>query len=172
MDLKNLISITEGFPKAGISFKDMSPLLADPVAFQQAIAGLTALAKDLAPEVVLGAESRGFVIGAPLALSLGVGFVMARKPGKLPGELLSETYGLEYGSDSLYVEKNLIKPGTRVLIADDLMATGGTASALVRLVQKCGAIPVGVVALIELTGFKGDEEFAPVPFRSLISFKK
>lgn len=172
MDLKRLISIYGGFPKEGVSFKDMSPLLADPEAFSYAISELARMTSDLKPDVVLGPEARGFVIGAPLALALKVGFVMARKPGKLPGDLVTFEYGKEYGTDTMAVEKGLIKPGARVLIADDLMATGGTAKALVQLVRELGAIPAGVVSLIHLTDFCGEKDFAPVPFRALIRYSR
>ncbi len=172
MELKDFISITDGFPKPGISFKDISPLLADPRAFKEAIHQLAEQTQELAPNIILGPEARGFVVGAPLALELGVGFVMARKASKLPGELVRCDYGLEYGTDSLSVEKALIRPGCRVVIADDLMATGGTAQALVKLVRECGAIPAGVVALVHLTDFDGQREFDPVPFRGLIKFNR
>lgn len=170
MALKDYISITEGFPKAGISFKDVSPLLGNPAAFKECVEKLDALARPYHPDLVIGPEARGFVFGAPLALSLGTGFVMARKKGKLPGKLQKADYQLEYGTDSLYVEEGLIKPGQKVVIVDDLLATGGTAKALVDLVISLKAEPVLVLAVVALTDFHGNDCFAPVPFESLVSY--
>ncbi len=172
MDLKDFISVTEGFPKSGISFKDISPLLADGPAFKGAMAALADRARAYRPDLVIGPEARGFAIGAPLAYELGVGFVMARKKGKLPGLLEEASYGLEYGSDTLFVETGLIRPGARVLIADDLMATGGTARALVELVREAKAVPVGVLTLIELTSLRGAEAFRPIPYESLVRYPR
>lgn len=172
MELKDYISITEGFPKEGISFKDISPILADGKAYAFCIEKLAESAAEFKPDIILGPEARGFVVGCPLALKMGLGFVMARKKGKLPGELYEASYGLEYGVDILTIEKTAIKPGQRVLIVDDLMATGGTAAALVRLVKEIGAIPCGVLTVIELTSFQGDKEFAPVPFKALVQYEK
>ncbi len=172
MDLKQFISVTEGFPKEGISFKDISPLLANGKAFRETVDALAAKALPYRPDVIIGPEARGFVIGAPLAYALGVGFVMARKKGKLPGDLDEAEYGLEYGSDTLFVEKGIIKPKAKVLIVDDLLATGGTAKALVSLVKDLGAEPIAVLTIVELTSLKGAEDFKPVPFESLVKYEK
>lgn len=172
MELKEKIGITEGFPKAGISFKDVSPLLADGEAFHQTVEELAAVARKYNPDVIVGPEARGFLFGAPLANEMHIGFVMARKKGKLPGELVEVSYGLEYGSDTLYIEKGLIKEGARVLIVDDLMATGGTAAALVKLVKELNAIPVLVETVIELTDFNGAKDFPDVPFVSLVKYPR
>lgn len=172
MEFKDKISITEDFPKKGVSFKDVSPLLADGAYYHAAIDQMAGIAKKYDPTIVLGPEARGFVFGSSLAYKMGIGFVMARKKGKLPGELDFVDYGLEYGKDVLYIEKGLIKPGDRVLIVDDLMATGGTAAALVRLVHDVKAKPVLVMALVELTSFKGKDDFPDVPFESLIKYPK
>lgn len=172
MDLKNYISVTVGFPIEGISFKDVSPLLADKEAFTYTIEKLTEIAKKYNADYIIGPESRGFLFGVPVAKELGIGFIMARKKGKLPGELLEVSYGLEYGADNLYIEKNLFVPGKRYIIVDDLMATGGTASALVDLVEKNNGVACAVICVIELTDFKAKEKFAPVPFESLIQYNK
>lgn len=172
MELKDFVSITEGFPKEGISFKDISPILADGKAYRQCIDSLAEKAAACKPDLILGPEARGFVVGCPLACKMGLGFIMARKKGKLPGELLEASYGLEYGVDVLTIEKGTIKPGQRVLIVDDLMATGGTAAALVKLIKEIGAIPCGVLSIICLTDFEGWKQFAPVPFDALINYKK
>lgn len=172
MDLKNYISVTEDFPIEGISFKDVSPLLADKKAFTYTIEKLVYLAKKYDADYIIGPESRGFLFGVPVAKELGIGFIMARKEGKLPGELLEVSYGLEYGVDKLFIEKNLFVKGKRYIIIDDLMATGGTASALVKLVQENGGEACAVICVIELTDFNAKEKFAPVPFESLIQYNK
>jgi adenine phosphoribosyltransferase len=141
------------FPRPGVVFKDITPLLACPGAYHAAIDALV----DLAPEkvdVVVGMEARGFMFAAPVALSLGVGFVPVRKPGKLPRDVYSETFNLEYGQDTLTVHQDAIAPGARVLVVDDVLATGGTVGATSRLIQHLGADLVHVVVLLEL-GFLG-----------------
>lgn len=172
MELKDKIGITDGFPKEGISFKDVSPLLADGRYLHQALDQLAEIAGNYRPTLVIGPEARGFLFGPAIAYKLNIGFVMARKKGKLPGDLVSVSYGLEYGTDELFVEKGLVNPGDRVVIVDDLMATGGTAQALVNLVKQLGATPVLVEAVIELTDFNGQKDFPDVPFVSLIKFER
>lgn len=172
MEFKEKISITEDFPKKGISFKDVSPLLADGDYYHHAIDTMTEVAGNYRPTIVLGPEARGFVFGSAIAYKLHIGFVMARKSGKLPGDLDSVKYGLEYGKDELFIEKGLIKPNDRVLIVDDLMATGGTAAALVRLVKDLKAKPVLVMTLVELTSFDGRKDFPDVPFESFVKYSK
>ena len=166
MDFKKYIGITEGFPTEGISFKDMSPLLADKEAFLEATNEIAAVVKKWEPTIIIGPESRGFVVGAPVAYAVGAGFVMARKKGKLPGEVVSKTYTLEYNSTVIELPKFSIKPGDRVAIVDDLLATGGTIHAVKELVEEMGGKVVGVATLIELTEFEAADTFG-VPFVSL-----
>jgi adenine phosphoribosyltransferase len=170
VDLRTLIRDVPGFPKPGIVFKDIMPLVADPVAFRQAVEELAEFARPLEPDLVLGAEARGFIFGAALAYELGIGFAAARKPGKLPFDTISATYALEYGTDALELHRDAIAPGTRVLIHDDLLATGGTAKAKVDLVEQLGGIPVGAAFVIELSFLSGREALAPLPVFSLMSF--
>lgn len=172
MELKDKIGITDGFPKEGISFKDVSPLFADGRYLKYTLDKMSEIAGNFHPSIVLGPEARGFLFGPAIAYRLGIGFVMARKKGKLPGDLFSVSYGLEYGCDELFIEKGLIKEGDRVLIVDDLMATGGTASALVKLVKELKATPVLVETLIELTDFHGQDDFKDVPFESIIKYPR
>jgi adenine phosphoribosyltransferase len=170
VDLRTLIRDIPGFPKPGIVFKDIMPLVADPVAFRQAVGELADFARPLEPDIILGAEARGFIFGAALAYELGVGFAAARKPGKLPYETIRATYALEYGTDALELHRDAIAPGTRVLIHDDLLATGGTAKAKVDLVEQLGGIPVGAAFVIELSFLNGREALAPLPVHSLMAF--
>ena len=169
MELKNFIRIQEDFPKKGISFKDVSPLLADAEAFKEAIRQMKEIGEQWKPDVVIGPEARGFVFGAPLAQAMGVGFVMARKTGKLPGDTNKVAYSLEYGSDALEVPSFAIKKGTRVLICDDLLATGGTLSALEKLLRSLGAEVVGIITVIELTDLGGRKNLT-APFETLVTY--
>ena len=145
------------FPKEGILFRDITTLLLDPEAHRLAVEALAEPFRDSPPDQILGIESRGFIFGSTLALELNCGFVLARKPGKLPAEVEVVTYDLEYGSDSIEVHKDAIKPGASVLVVDDLIATGGTAKAACDLVERLGGHVAGVVFLIELTGLNGRE---------------
>lgn len=160
------IRVVPDFPKEGISFKDISPLLKDSEAFKSSVDDMAKLVKKFNPTVIVGPEARGFVFGTAIAYSLGVGFVMARKEGKLPGEPLKITYGLEYGSDTITIPENLLKPTDRVVIVDDLLATGGTICALAKLCKSTGAKVVGAVTFIELEGLDGKKVLAEeeVPF--------
>ena len=169
MELKNFIRVQEDFPRKGISFKDVSPLLENPEAFAYTIDKMKEIAKIWKPDLVIGPESRGFLFGAPLALALGKGFLMARKAGKLPGEALAITYDLEYGSATMEIPAFAIKPGTRVMIVDDLLATGGTLKAIETLCERAGAVVVGSICLIELTDLKGRETLSN-PFEALIQY--
>ena len=155
MNLKNYIAEIVDFPKEGISFKDITPVLQDPEAFKYAVRKITEYAKDLGVEVVVGPEARGFLFGVPTALDLGVGFVPVRKPGKLPRAVEVATYELEYGTDSLCIHADAIKPGQKVLIVDDLLATGGTLIATIELIERLGGEVVGCAFLIELIGLPG-----------------
>jgi adenine phosphoribosyltransferase len=150
LDLTDRIRDVPDFPKPGIVFKDVMPLVADAAYFHDTVERLADFARPRKPDIILGAEARGFIFGGALAYLLGCGFVTARKPGKLPWETVSATYELEYGTDSLEVHSDAIKAGARVIIHDDVLATGGTAKAKVELVEKLGAEVVGLAFVIEL----------------------
>ncbi len=169
MELKDFIRVQEDFPRKGISFKDVSPLLENHDAFAAAIEEMKKIAEPWKPDIIIGPESRGFLFGAPLALSMQKGFLMARKAGKLPGERLQITYDLEYGTATMEIPAFAIKPGTRVLVVDDLLATGGTVQAIEKLCEQAGATVVGCICLIELTDLKGRDSLN-APFEALIKF--
>jgi adenine phosphoribosyltransferase len=158
------------FPRPGVVFKDIMPLLGDPAALREAVDRLTDFAEPLRPELVLGAESRGFILGGALAYRLGCGFAPARKPGKLPWRTVSIEYALEYGVDSLEVHVDAIAHGARVLVHDDLLATGGTALAKCQLVEGLGGVVAGVVFVIELDFLHGREKLAGYDVHSLVRF--
>lgn len=160
VNLSEYIGEIPDFPKPGILFRDITPLLACPLAFRQAIRTLAERVRDRGAEVIVAAEARGFLLAAPLALELGLSLVPIRKPGKLPGETVSHTYELEYGQDSLHIRTDAIRPGARVLVVDDLLATGGTVEACCRLVEKVGGKVIGCAFLIELAGLKGAQRIA------------
>ena len=155
MDLESYIRDIPDFPKEGVLFKDITPLLADPGAFHETIDRMAAEYADSNVAKVLGAEARGFIFAAPLAYRLDAGFIPARKPGKLPWETTSATYALEYGTDALEMHRDAILSGDRVIIVDDVLATGGTAAAKAALVAECGGVVVGFAFLIELDFFHG-----------------
>ncbi|AME09466.1 adenine phosphoribosyltransferase [Gemella bergeri ATCC 700627] len=155
MNLEKYISIVEDWPKEGISFKDITTLMADGEAYKYATDQIVNYAKEKKVDVVVGPEARGFIIGCPVAYSLKIGFVPVRKPNKLPREVISYKYDLEYGSNTLTMHADAIKPGQRVLITDDLLATGGTIEASIKLVEQLGGIVVGIAFLIELDGLNG-----------------
>jgi adenine phosphoribosyltransferase len=157
VDLRAYIRDIPDFPKAGIVFRDITPLMADARALDEAVRQLSQIARPLAPDVVVAAEARGFLLGAALARELGAGFVLARKPGKLPWETERAEYLLEYGSDALEVHTDALAGGSRVLVHDDLLATGGTAKALCELVEQLGGTVVGCAFLIELAFLRGRE---------------
>ncbi|HJP14477.1 MAG: adenine phosphoribosyltransferase [Nitrospinota bacterium] len=158
------------FPKEGIIFKDITPMLQDAKAFQTSVDLLADRYMGEGVDVVVGAEARGFIIASPLAYKLGAGFVLIRKPGKLPWNTESETYELEYGEDALEIHKDAIQPGMKVLIADDLLATGGTAQACVNLVERLGGDVVGMSFFIELSFLNGRDNFGEYPVHSLIQY--
>lgn len=170
MDIKEKIRVIEGFPKAGISFKDITTLLKDGKAFKYTIDEMTSQLKDKDVDVVVGPEARGFMVGAPIAYALGVGFVPVRKPGKLPADTLSVEYELEYGTDRLEIHKDAIKPGTRVAIVDDLLATGGTILSVANLIESLGGVIVSINFIIELTDLKGREKLEKYCVKSLIDY--
>jgi|TARA_E500000331_G_scaffold349369_1_gene392437 adenine phosphoribosyltransferase len=155
MDLKDHIRSIPDFPKPGILFYDISTLLAHPGAWRHCVDRLAADVKPLAPDLLVGIESRGFLTAAPLALELGCGFAMIRKKGKLPGATIGHTYDLEYGSDTIEIQADAISPGQRVIIMDDLLATGGTASAAVELIRDVGGVVAGASFIVELTFLPG-----------------
>ena len=170
VDLKSKIRDIPDFPRRGIVFKDIMPLLADPDSLRQTVDQLAEWAAPHEPDVVLGAEARGFITGGALAYKLGCGFVAARKPGKLPWRTISVKYALEYGSDALELHADAIKDGARVLIHDDLLATGGTAKAKTDLVEQVGGVVVGLAFVIELEFLKGRETLAGYDVFSLIQY--
>src|SRR5690606_36463506 len=169
MDQKTHIRQIPDFPKPGILFYDISTLLQEPVAWRAAIERLAALVAAHRPDRLVGIESRGFVVAAPIAVQLGVGFGMVRKRGKLPGSVVAHTYSLEYGMDSIEISADLIPAGSRVVVIDDLIATGGTAAATVQLLRKIGAAPVAAVFLIELTKLNGRAKL-DVPVDALLQY--
>jgi len=169
-DLKRFIRDIPDFPKPGIVFKDITPLLVDPQAFDEAVRALADYARRLDVGLIVSAEARGFIFGGALARELGVGFVPARKPGKLPHQTISAEYALEYGIDALEVHADALAGGTRVLVHDDLLATGGTAKALCDLVSELGAEVAACVFLVELSFLSGRERLAGYEVYSLIEF--
>lgn len=170
MDLSKAIRDVPDFPKKGILFKDITTLVKDGPAFKQALEQMLAPYKNAGVQVVVGAESRGFIFGAPIAALLGVGFVPVRKPKKLPAAVISKSYTLEYGTDSVEMHQDAIQPGQRALLVDDLLATGGTALAMAQLVEEAGGVVVGMSFLIELTFLPGRAKLAPRPVNSLITY--
>ena len=170
VDLRGKIRDVPDFPRPGIVFKDIMPLLADADALHEAVDQLAAFAAPRRPDLVLGAEARGFILGGALAYRLGCGFVAARKPGKLPWRTVSEAYALEYGADTLELHDDTIVAGTRVLVHDDLLATGGTAQAKVSLVERLGGVVVGVAFLVELAFLGGRERLGGYDVLSLIRY--
>ena len=169
--LKSAIRDVPDFPKAGIIFKDITPILCDPALFRDTVAELAYPFREDRISKVVGIESRGFIFGPPLALRLEAGFVPARKPGKLPRETLRETYALEYGFDSLEIHRDAFRKGERVLVVDDLLATGGTASAAARLVEKIGAEVVGMAFVIELEFLGGREKLPGRRIHALVRYR-
>lgn len=155
MDFKKYIAEIEGFPKEGILFRDITPLMNEGEAFFEATKRIEEFARSVNAEVIVGPESRGFIFGCPVAVNMRIGFVPVRKPGKLPRKTLSYKYDLEYGSNELHMHADSIKPGQRVLVVDDLLATGGTVEATIKLVEEMGGEVVGCAFLIELLGLEG-----------------
>ena len=158
MNYEKYIGVTKDFPKKGISFKDISPLLKNPDAFKSCIDDLAKLAEKYKPTIICGPESRAFLFGAALAYKMNLGFVMARKAGKLPGIINQITYQLEYGTATLAIPSDSFKKGDRVLLVDDLMASGGTFAALKELIVHTGATPVGCVTVINLKELEGEKK--------------
>lgn len=167
--LRGLIRDVPDFPKPGIVFKDITPLLNDAQGIKEAVAAMVDPYRGKV-DTVLGIESRGFIFGAPAAIELGVGLALVRKPGKLPYDTKAKTYELEYGTDTLEIHTDAVKPGGRVILVDDLLATGGTAAAASHLVTDLGAELVGASFLIELGFLPGREKVSPVPVHSVIRY--
>lgn len=170
MELKESIRIIEGFPKQGISFKDITTLLKDGSAFKNAVDELVNYLKDKNIDIIVGPEARGFLFGTPVAYALGAGFVPVRKKGKLPCDTIKVEYDLEYGTDVLEVHKDAIKPGQRVAIVDDLLATGGTMQSVVKLIEQLGGEVVSLDFVIELTDLKGREKLKEYDVMSLVEY--
>ena len=170
VDLASRVRDVPDFPSPGIVFKDITPLVADPASFREAIDQLAAWAGPRTPDVILGAEARGFIFGGALAYALGCGFVPARKPGKLPWQTVEATYALEYGNDTLQVHADAIGSGQRVIVLDDVLATGGTAKAKIELVEKLGGVVVGALFVIELTFLDGRSQLAGYDVHALIAY--
>lgn len=170
MDFKEKIRVVHDFPEKGIRFKDITTLLKDGEAFQEAINTLADHFKDEKIDVVIGPEARGFAVGAPVAYALKVGFVPVRKPGKLPAETITYQYSLEYGKDSVEIHTDAIKPGQKVLIVDDLLATGGTMHATIKLIEQLGGVVQGLAFLIELSYLDGGKSLSKYNTFSLITY--
>ncbi len=169
--LKNKIRTIPNFPKEGIMFRDVTTLISDYEAFNESVNAMFEQVKDRKIDVVAGIESRGFVFGAPLALKLKTGFVLIRKPGKLPYETISEEYMKEYGTDRMEIHKDAIKPGDNVLLVDDLLATGGTMRAAANLIEKMGGNVVAISFLVDLPDLKGREVLKNYDLFNLIDFE-
>lgn len=170
MDLKSLIRDIPDFPKPGIMFRDITTLLGNSQGLSYTIDSLAEKCSGMSPDYVVGMESRGFIFGTPLAYKMGVGFVPVRKPGKLPGEVYFAEYELEYGVDRLEMHQDAIAPGSRVLIVDDLIATGGTAAATVKLLEQAGCKLVGFAFVIELLALGGRQKLPNVPIVTLVEY--
>jgi adenine phosphoribosyltransferase len=168
--LKTKIREVPDWPQPGVGFKDVTPLLADPKALDETIADLADWASAKSPDLILGAEARGFILGAAIARQVGCGFVPARRPGKLPPETVSATYQLEYGQNALELHPDLIPSGARVLIHDDVLATGGTVEAIGGLVEQLGGEVCGACFIIELTFLNGRERLSHYDLHALISY--
>ena len=170
IDLREHLRDVPDFPKPGILFKDITPLLAHPAAFRETIDRLAAPFAGRGLDAVAAAEARGFIFAAPLALALNIGFIPIRKPGKLPAATVSMEYALEYGTDRLEIHSDALEPGRRILLLDDVLATGGTMRACCDLVAGAGAIPVACAFVLELAFLKGREKLAPYEVISLMQF--
>lgn len=170
MDYKKYIKIVHDWPKEGIEFKDITPLMDNGKAFKSAVNEIVEFARDKQIDLVVGPEARGFIVGCPVSYALEVGFAPVRKEGKLPREVIKVDYGLEYGQNVLTIHKDAIKPGQRVLITDDLLATGGTIEATIKLVEELGGIVVGCAFLIELSYLNGLDKLKGYEVLSLMKY--
>lgn len=170
MNLKDYIASIPNYPKEGVVFRDISPLMGDGAAYQEATRQIVEYAKEKGAEMVVGPEARGFIIGCPVAYELGIGFAPARKKGKLPRETIEVSYGLEYGEATLTLHEDAIKPGQKVIICDDLLATGGTIAATIELVEQLGGIVVGCAFLVELMDLHGRDKIEGYDILALMDF--
>ena len=170
MDLKDKIRSIEDYPQKGVIFRDITTLLKDAEGLKDAVDAITASLADVSFDLVLSPESRGFIFGMPVAYNMGKGFVPVRKAGKLPAETISKEYELEYGTATIEIHKDAIKPGQKVVIVDDLMATGGTAEAMIKLIEGLGGEVVEVLCLIELMGLNGRDKLKGYKVDSVIQY--
>jgi len=170
VDLRTKIREVPDFPEPGVGFKDISPLLADPETLQRTVSELAEWGRGKQPDLVLGAEARGFILGAAIACEIGCGFIPARRPGKLPPETVSASYGLEYGENSLELNSHSVGHGARILIHDDVLATGGTVEAIAGLVEQLGGVVVGCAFIIDLTFLGGRKRLSQYDLFSLIDY--
>lgn len=170
MNLKDKIRVVHDYPEAGIRFKDITTLLQDGAAFREAIDRIAVFAQEKQADLIAGPEARGFVMAAPVAYAISKGFIPIRKKGKLPGETVSVAYELEYGKDTLEMHRDAIVPGQRVVITDDLLATGGTVQSTIKLIEELGGVVVGAAFMIELTYLHGREKFKGYDVFSLIQY--
>ncbi len=171
MNLYDRIASIPNYPQEGVLFRDITPLMNDGKAFKLAVEKMLEFAREKGAEVIVGPESRGFIFGCPVAYEMEIGFVPVRKPGKLPRETIAYSYDLEYGSNELHIHADAIKPGQKVLIVDDLLATGGTVEATVKLIESCGGEVVGCAFLIELLDLNGREKLNNIPILSILSYE-
>lgn len=170
MDIKNYITDVQDYPKPGIDFKDITSLMADGKAYKYVVEQITEIARHEDVDLIVGPEARGFITGCPVATNLEIGFIPVRKPGKLPREVIEMKYDLEYGSNTLCMHKDDIKPGQKILIIDDLLATGGTMGATIKLVEQLGGIVVGLAFIIELEELEGRKQIGDYPIYSLVKY--
>ncbi len=170
IDLRSKIREVQDFPTPGVGFKDFTPLLADAQALRETVDQLATYVKEKDCDIVIGAEARGFILGAAIAAQAGVGFVPARRPGKLPPETVSVTYALEYGQNSLELHPDLIPNGAKVIIHDDVLATGGTVEGIMKLVEQLGGVVVGTCFIIELTFLDGRKRLEGTDVHALITY--
>lgn len=170
MNFNDYIADVKDFPKEGILFKDITPLMQNGEAYKASCDEFIKFAKEQGADVIMGPEARGFIFGCPTAYALNIGFVPVRKPNKLPRETVQVSYDLEYGSNTLCIHSDSIKPGQKVVIIDDLLATGGTVEATVKLIEKLGGKVVGCAFLIELLDLKGREKLKDIPVKTLLAY--
>ncbi len=169
INLEEYIATIPDYPSPGILFRDVTPLIDDGEAYQEAIDQLAAYASEVGADIICGPESRGFIFGCPVAYKLNLGFVPVRKPGKLPRETISCKYDLEYGSNELFMHKDAIKPGQRVVIIDDLLATGGTCQATIKMIEQLGGVVAGIAFIIELDGLNGRKNLEGYNVKALLN---
>lgn len=171
MNLKDYVASIVDYPKKGVVFRDITPLMGNGDAYKYSVDLITEFAKKKGATMIVGPEARGFIFGCPVATNLGIGFAPIRKPGKLPRKTLNEEYDLEYGSNTLCIHEDALKAGDKVVIIDDLLATGGTVKATIHLCEKLGAIVVGIACLIELTDLKGRDTLEGYDVLSLMQYQ-